>query len=204
MNKEVQLWSGEIVTLPDFELTKWHFGECYELIRDDDQRLAVLNIGNICIGWIACTTLGYPSVETFRGRNSYKRFPNNGEKMNWCLWLDDLSLDPEFPNRHAPKGFIPAISSAHAQKLVEELGMPSEMDLDHDLGRIDNRFPGKDDCLIFLHWLAERNCISQPPKYHVHSENPVGRERIKSFMESWWKAYQKDWLKEFNQETGNK
>lgn len=101
--------------------------------------------------------------------------------MPWKLFLDDQIDDPNTPSRHAPYGFLKAASSYDAKMLVVIGGMPDYMDLDHDLG-------GGDDAVIFLNWLAEEYPNGPVPKYNVHSANPVGVARIKSFMNSWQKS----------------
>jgi len=102
--------------------------------------------------------------------------------MNWKLWLDDQMLDNEAPDRHCPEGFFGARSTGEAQRLCLMAGPPSFVDFDHDLG-------GSDDALVFLHWL-EKSFPDTPPEYQIHSANPVGRERIVSFLESWKKSLQ--------------
>lgn len=52
------------------------------------------------------------------------------------------------------------------------------MDLDHDLGEQDN-------AMIFLKWLANEYDMEKIPSFAVHSQNPIGRENIVSYMESW-------------------
>jgi hypothetical protein len=56
------------------------------------------------------------------------------------------------------------------------------MDLDHDLGLTPEGPP--DDAMVFLRALEELHSL-QRPAYRVHSRNPVGAQRIKSFMDSW-------------------
>lgn len=54
------------------------------------------------------------------------------------------------------------------------------MYLDHDLG-------GSDTAMDYLKILAYKFPDS-PPRYSIHSQNPVGAENIKAFMESWKKS----------------
>lgn len=98
----------------------------------------------------------------------------------WKLWLDDKINDPDAIDRHVPDGFIGAASSREALDLVYKLGMPSHMDLDHDLGE-------SDDALVFLKSIAGA-CLFAAPTWTVHSSNPVGRDRINAFMKSWTKS----------------
>ena len=95
--------------------------------------------------------------------------------MTWKLWLDD-QLDSVRP---VPSGYIGAASSEEAIALVDQLGSPEFMDLDHDLG-------GEDNAMRFLRYLS--NIVEVPPGYVVHSRNPCGKENIVSFMESWKKS----------------
>jgi hypothetical protein len=109
---------------------------------------------------------------------------------SWKLWLDDQAFDVDVPNRHAPKGFVAAISTAQAKNLVENFGAPYMMDLDHDLG-------GGDDAVEFLKWMMWNDVdykqlgdgMRGPIEFSIHSENPIGVMRIKSFMDSWEKAW---------------
>lgn len=104
-------------------------------------------------------------------------------KNDWKLWLDDQLDDPDCPNRFVPPGFVGAKSSEEAKNLVRKFGVPSFMDLDHDLGN-------EDSAMIFLHWLA--NClVDKIPEYKIHSMNPAGVLNISSFMESWKKIWDK-------------
>jgi hypothetical protein len=91
-----------------------------------------------------------------------------------------LFLDDE---RNGPDGFYLARSTAQAVELVESHGcLPEFMSLDHDLG-------GSDTTMEFLKWIAyEWNQDDAIPFYVVHSENPVGRGNIISFLESLKKA----------------
>jgi hypothetical protein len=99
----------------------------------------------------------------------------------WKLWLDDQINDPHAPARHCPKGFEGAASVVDAQELVDQLGPPSFMDLDHDLG--ENVPSGMD----FLKWLAN-NHPDTPPAWNIHSANVCGAANMDSFMKSWAKV----------------
>lgn len=89
----------------------------------------------------------------------------------WKLWLDD--------ERPVPEGFRGALSSQEALDLIGVLGPPELMSLDHDLG-------GDDTTMVFLRGLSE--VLESPPRYRVHSANPVGRENILAFLRSWEKS----------------
>lgn len=98
---------------------------------------------------------------------------------DWKLWLDDQIHDLDTPERHPPKGYIGAASTKDAIWLVESLGLPKFMSLDHDLS-------GEDTSMEFLKWLSAN--FETPPDYRVHSANPVGTKNIISYMESWKKS----------------
>jgi len=112
--------------------------------------------------------------------NAHIAIVNGSVKVTWNLWLDDernpgLAADPSEPQ---VSGWVWAKSTKEAIKLVETLGNPAFMSLDHDLG-------GDDTSMKFLKWLAN---YSYPSEYQVHSANPVGAKNIVSFMESWKKS----------------
>lgn len=97
----------------------------------------------------------------------------------WKLWLDD-QLDDGIDCRKTPEGYLGAKSSRQAYLLVLEFGMPTLIDFDHDLG-------GNDDALVFLKMLY--NAGYEPTMlYKIHSANPIGAEKIKSYIESWKRA----------------
>lgn len=98
--------------------------------------------------------------------------------MSWKLWIDDQLDDPETPGRHTPYGFWGAKSSEEAIGYVQAMGLPSFMDLDHDLG-------GDDTVMVFLCWLATTFPEGPVPDYRVHSMNGIGAKSIESYLESW-------------------
>lgn len=98
--------------------------------------------------------------------------------MTWNLWIDDQLDDPETPIRHTPEGFFGACSSEMAKTLVLAKGLPTFMDLDHDLGE-------KDTVMDFLRWLTSNFPDGPVPAYLVHSQNPEGVKSIVSYLDSW-------------------
>ena len=112
----------------------------------------------------------------------------------WKLWLDDQLDDPATPERHTPKGFVGAKNFAEAVELVLRMGIPTFMDLDHDLGIKSDGSP--ETAMVFVRWLEElmNGCCGEdsdfmplrpPPNYNIHSCNPVGRENMDSFLQNW-------------------
>lgn len=98
--------------------------------------------------------------------------------MGWKIWIDDDSFDIDQPQRNAPNGFFVALSVEEAIKITELMGCaPEFMELDHDLGEGPT-------VMGYLRYLNDKY-FNNPPDYNIHSENPVGRENIKAFMETW-------------------
>lgn len=93
--------------------------------------------------------------------------------MTWKLYLDDVR-EPE------EASYVIARSTEEALGLCKELGFPTFMSLDHDLG-------GDDTTMVFLNRLVRElwDTSTSPPDYQVHSSNPVGAKNIVAFMESW-------------------
>lgn len=108
----------------------------------------------------------------------------------WYLYLDDERELPHHYDRE--RRWFVCRSSEEAKQMVLKNGIPAFMSLDHDLG-------GEDTTMKFLHWLAEEyynDTDKNPagkllviPGYVIHSQNPIGAQNIKSFIESWKKIY---------------
>lgn len=98
--------------------------------------------------------------------------------MDYELWIDDLKI-PRVPNVDYLVCWARDIDQA--VYYIETFGMPSKLYLDHDLG--DHA-----TIMIFLKWLEPQ--YEEPPPYEVISNNPVGRENIIAFMESWKRSAQ--------------
>lgn len=117
--------------------------------------------------------------------------------MPYALFLDDERVpSPRFDALAVTSGetqyaalpasigsredFVVARSSAEAITVVSARGLPELLCLDHDLG-------GDDTAMVFLRWWTER--VDAPfPEVYVHSENPVGRRNVESFVRSWNRA----------------
>lgn len=89
------------------------------------------------------------------------------------LYIDDVRCPPD-------DGFVVLRTSEEALQYVREHGWPNFMSLDHDLG-------GDDTVMVFLRRLVDEiwDQKTLPPHYYVHSANPVGKQNIISFMNSW-------------------
>lgn len=105
-------------------------------------------------------------------------------KMKYSLYLDDERL----PRTDAPYGdfWIVVRSVEEAKNKIAELGYPSHMSLDHDLG--DGVPTGYD----FVKWFVEdwsdqfeaNDCLAFP-ECNYHTANPVGRENMKGYIENY-------------------
>ncbi len=91
--------------------------------------------------------------------------------MSYNLFLDDVR-DP--PSRH----YVVARSTHEAMSIIKANGLPQSMSLDHDLG-------GSDTGMVFIKALQNMYPYGPIPSTLVHSANPVGRENIIGFVESW-------------------
>lgn len=107
--------------------------------------------------------------------------------MKSKLWIDDQCFDADLQERHAPPGYVALDSVRSAQDWVLQNGMPSHLDLDHDLGEVDG---SSSTVMDFLKWLFEQFPDEAPPTFEIHSKNPIGRQNIVSFLNSWRKAYE--------------
>lgn len=124
--------------------------------------------------------------------------------MTWTLFLDDeRELEQAYPEIDSLEWLGSHISQAHSSKeaksLVMSLGCPAMLLLDHDLGADDTSMKFLRWLFVFMNgpsnynevngWNNDDNPISlPPPKYRIHSANPVGVANIQSFMESWKKS----------------
>jgi hypothetical protein len=110
------------------------------------------------------------------------------------IWVDDV--------RHAPEGYVWVKSVNEAKEIISssfkrfmdscDNGLPNEsliidtISLDHDAG--DYAEDGGDyiKLLDWLEWLF--NGAGSHIKFHIHSQNPVGRENMRRIIEkNGWK-----------------
>ena len=93
--------------------------------------------------------------------------------MNYTLFIDDERI----PSQSEPgKIIVIARTSYAAIKVVQEIGMPSKICFDHDLGEDDT-------VIVFINWLIEHVIDTdhrRPIVYDVHSQNPIGEKNIRS------------------------
>lgn len=94
----------------------------------------------------------------------------------WTLFLDD----ERYPSKLTPTTVV-CRSSDEAIRVTSKRGCPVHIDFDHDLG------PG-DTSMKYISWLGNQildDNISIPPgfTYAIHSQNPVGRKNIESYVD---------------------
>ena len=94
--------------------------------------------------------------------------------MTYNLYLDDLRNPP------ADRDWLVCRSSQEALNRIMDIGMPSFVSFDHDLGEDDTT-------MVFLRRLVNEVWDGKTaiPDYQIHSANPVGSLNIHSFMDSW-------------------
>ena len=103
---------------------------------------------------------------------------------NWKLFLDDIRLPAE-------KGFILARSVADAKYYIEQWGCPSFISFDHDLGSMGYEKDFVEESGYYLaKWLVYRdayspNFIPENFDFTVHSQNPVGAENIRTYLNNY-------------------
>jgi hypothetical protein len=93
--------------------------------------------------------------------------------MNWNLFIDDIRL--------CDKGCILAKTVEDAIDLINKNGFPNYISFDHDLG--DNKKTGKDFVNIICENVLDKKwTIPEDFTFQVHSDNPVGSENIRNFL----------------------
>lgn len=90
------------------------------------------------------------------------------------LFLDDL--------RTVPSGFVGVRSYKEFTDFIINNGLPDFISFDHDLGLEESGY----DCAKWLVNYCLDNNI-RLPQFDVHSQNPVGKENIKSLLNNFKK-----------------
>lgn len=114
------------------------------------------------------------------------------EPLTYKLFIDDDAGKPNIANFRNPPNednWQIAHSSQEAIVIVQNCGLPSFIDFDHDLGEIQTSSGVEmDTSMKFLYWLSNSEYFDQDiPEYKIHSANPEGTKNIIAFMESWKK-----------------
>ncbi len=87
------------------------------------------------------------------------------------LYLDDV--------RATPAGFVGVRNYKEFISYIRNFGLPQYISFDHDLGEENTGY----DCAKFLveYCLDHRRRL---PAWHVHSQNPVGKENIERLLQN--------------------
>lgn len=113
--------------------------------------------------------------------------------MIYKLWIDDDANKPGMEEWRSPpkeeNNWKVARSTEEAKRIILDYGLPIFIELDHDLGL--DKYGKTDKSLNFLKWLEQNypSAIESIQGYGVHSKNDEGYKDIRSFFESWRKAY---------------
>lgn len=103
--------------------------------------------------------------------------------MSYKLFIDD----ERYP---VTNDWIIVRSSREAIDVVKALGCPTEISFDHDLG-------GDDTSIVFIKEFIEmvmdkKISIPNDFEYSIHSQNPIGRDNIKSLLSSFFNSFDPD------------
>lgn len=116
----------------------------------------------------------------------------------WTLFLDDIRFPEDVRYDLGPyKNLIICRSMDDAVWAVQQHGLPTKISFDHDLA--DTHYAigdGEKTGYTFVKWFCDYvmdNALDLPEgfSYHVHSQNPVGAENIRCYMENFLKTYRR-------------
>lgn len=103
------------------------------------------------------------------------------------MFLDDLR-EPSYVNDES----LNIIRDSNAAiNFVSNFGCPSFISFDHDLG-------GDDTAMIFVKWLVNQDMdnnykiIPKDFKFQVHSQNPIGKQNIESYLNGYLSHREKE------------
>jgi hypothetical protein len=98
--------------------------------------------------------------------------------MIWKLFIDDERVPVD-------DGWVIARTSADAIAEITGRGWPSYISFDHDLG-------GDDTAMAVVNWMLEQvldgTYQGTIPEFYVHSQNPIGRDKLRARMSDLVKA----------------
>jgi len=127
--------------------------------------------------------------------------------FKYNLFLDDIRSTKDvfnytFDNRYLKLNWYTVRSFNEFVKIINEMGMPELLSIDHDLSDEHYDYIGQDTRNIDFKektgyecakWLCEY-CMDNKikfPEYLVHSQNTVGRENIIYYIENYKKHVEK-------------
>jgi len=98
--------------------------------------------------------------------------------MIWKLFIDDERVPVD-------DGWVIARTSADAIAEIARRGWPTYISFDHDLG-------GDDTAMAVVNWMLEQvldgTYQGTIPEFYVHSQNPIGRDKLRARMSDLVKA----------------
>jgi len=119
--------------------------------------------------------------------------------MRWILFLDDIRFPVDAKIAFNKEDLvIIARSMDDAVWYIHRYGIPYQIHFDHDLA--DEHYiigDGEKTGYTFAKWFCDYVMdndldLDEDFSYHVHSQNPVGAENIRCYMENFLKAYNND------------
>jgi hypothetical protein len=105
----------------------------------------------------------------------------NNVSGDYGIWLDDLRNPPTYIVE--PFTWIVCRSMDEATQVVNQLGWPSFVSFDHDLG--DQVPTGMDFARWLVNFDLDTNSMPQGWTYRVHTMNPVGKKNIIGLLENY-------------------
>lgn len=126
--------------------------------------------------------------------------------MAYYLFLDDIRVPRDVKWVELPPRVWTIVRDYKAfVKVIDEKGIPDIVTYDHDLAlehyteidfqkmlKLDYKnFTEKTgyDCAKYLVSVCEAKCVKHP-EYYVHSMNPIGKENIEGYIQSYHKSLQ--------------
>lgn len=100
----------------------------------------------------------------------------------YSLFLDD----ERYPANPAINIFI-ARNVDDAMWAVKTYGYPTVMHLDHDLGA--DKKTGMDFCKELCNYIQDKNDIKFPITFYVHSQNPIGKFNMESYLQNFFEQH---------------
>lgn len=104
---------------------------------------------------------------------------------DWDLFLDDERYPPAA--RIWECNWKIARNVDDAMWFIKTYGVPRYMTLDHDLGY--KKLSGMDFVKMFCDYVMDQEIQLADFEWYVHSQNPVGAENMKTYLETFMDGY---------------
>ena len=104
--------------------------------------------------------------------------------MPWILFIDDERFPP-----NDGKDWVIARNHFEVFELIFDLGMPSFVSFDHDLGEEsqDGYEIVKEMVDISIKTIDDKYKIGSDFDFYVHSQNPIGKKNIECYLNNYLK-----------------